>query len=231
MASIDSTAAGHRKRLKERFAKTLLDGFHDYEVVELLLTYSIPRRDVKPVAKALIARFGGLAGIFEADPDALASVKGIGSKTAILIRLLRFAAREYLLERSAVRSRIRLPGDVVEFVGGVAGDAAGSGEALFALYLNSKNEVLGVELLHEGALESMGLSPKAAIEKAFKHNARSVVFVHKLAPDRSAAFSKEELDLVRALKGAASTIDIIVHDHIVMGSGSFKSAREEGTLG
>ncbi len=226
MATIDSTAAGHRKRLKERFAKTLLDGFHDYEVVELLLTYSIPRRDVKPAAKALIARFGGLAEIFEAGPEALASVKGIGEKTAMLIRLLRFTAREYLKERSAVRSRIRLPGDVVKFVG----SAAGGGEELLAVYLNSKNEVLGVELLHKGALKSMRVSPKAAIRKAFKHNARSVVFVHNLGPGRSADFSKEELDLVRALKGAASTIDIIVHDHIVTGGGSFKSARENGTL-
>ena len=231
MASTDSTAAGHRKRLKERFARVALDGFHDYEVIELLLTYSIPRRDVKPTAKALITRFGGLAATFEADTHALASVKGIGPKTAGLIRLLSAAAREYLLERSAVRGRIRLPGDVVEFVR----DLAGEGEAFMAVYLNSKNEVLGVELLHEGALASMPVSPKAAIRKAFKHNARSVVFVHRLGPDRSAAFSanfsSEELKLVRALKEAASTIDIIVHDHIVTSGGSFLSAREDGALG
>jgi DNA repair protein RadC len=77
----------------------------------------------------------------------------------------------------------------------------------------------------------MPVSPKAAIRKALKHNARSVVFVHRLGPDRSAVFSSEELKLVRALKAAASTIDIIVHDHIVTGGGSFKSAREDGALG
>lgn len=231
MASIDSTAAGHRRRLRERFAKTALDGFHDYEVVELLLTYSIPRRDVKPTAKALIARFGGLAGVFEADFEALTAVKGIGEKTAALIKLLKATAGEYLLERSAAKRRIRLPADVVEFVATLTGAEPGAGETFSAVYMNSKNEVLGVELLHKGAIESMLVSGRAAIEKALKHNARSVVFVHNLGSQASAAFSAEELELVSALKLAAETIDIIVHDHIITGGGSFLSARAEGSLG
>ncbi len=231
MATIDSTAAGHRRRLRERFAKTLLDGFHDYEVIELLLTYSIPRRDVKPTAKALIARFGGLAGIFEADAEALTAVKGIGEKTAALIKLLKAAAGEYLLERSAARRRIRLPADVVEFVATVAGAGPGTDETFVAVYMNSKNEVLGVELLHKGGIESMLVSPRAAIELAFKHNAHSVVFVHNLGSGRPTKFVKEELKLVRALKAAAESIDIIVHDHIITGGDFFLSAREDGSLG
>ncbi len=230
MATIDSTAAGHRKRLRERFAKTALDGFHDYEVIELLLTYSIPRRDVKPTAKALIARFGSLAGVFEADTEALTAVKGIGEKTAALVKLLKATAGEYLLERSAAKSRIRRPADVVEFVATVA-VAPPDAETFVAVYMNSKNEVLGVELLHEGGIASMLVSPRAAIEKALKHNARSVVFVHNLAPGASPAFSAEKLKLVRALKAAAESIDIIVHDHIITGAGSFLSAREDGSLG
>ena len=119
----------------------------------------------------------------------------------------------------------------MEFVRTVAGGELGPGETFLAVYMNSKNEVLGVELLHEGALESMVVSPRAAIRKAFKHNARSVVFVHDLGPDCKPEFAKEELKLVSALKAAAATIDIIVHDHIITGSGSFLSAREEGSLG
>jgi DNA repair protein RadC len=226
MATIGETTAGHRKRLKERFSKTLLDGFHDYEIIELLLTYSIPRRDVKPAAKELIRCFGGLTGIFEATAEELACVKGIGEKTAGLVRLLKSTTREYLKERSAVRTVIRLPGDVVDFI--VPG--AGAVEALFAVYLNSKNEVLGVETLHEGGLKSMLISPRAAIEKAFKHNARSVIFVHNLADGERAVLGPAELRLLSAFENAASAIDIIVHDHIVIGDGAHISARENGAL-
>ena len=76
---------GHRQRLRDRFTKTGLGGFHDYEFIELLLTYAIPRRDVKPIAKELLRRFGGIKGIFDASREDLASVAGIGERTAILI--------------------------------------------------------------------------------------------------------------------------------------------------
>src|SRR3990172_13223118 len=81
--------SGHRKRLKERFAKRSIEAFHGYEVVELLLTFAIPRRDVKPLAKALVKRFGGLKGIFDASIEDLASVEGIGESTAVLLLLLK----------------------------------------------------------------------------------------------------------------------------------------------
>ncbi len=230
MATIDETTTGHRKRLKKRFAKTLLDGFHDYEIIELLLTYSIPRRDVKPAAKELIRCFGGLKGIFDAKDEELTCVKGIGKNTALVINLLEATAREYLKERSALRTVIRLPRDAVDFIAPVAGTA----EALFAVYLNSKNEVLGVETLHEGGLKFMLISPRAAIETAFKHNARSIIFVHNLAEGHGPAapvLEEAELKLVRAFENAASTIDIIVHDHIVVSDGAHLSARESGALG
>src|SRR3972149_10723413 len=89
---------GHRKRLKERFTKARLDGFHDYEVVELLLTYAIPRRDVKPAAKELIRRFRGLRGVFEAGAEDLGSVMGIGENAVALLRLLKEVAGAYLKE-------------------------------------------------------------------------------------------------------------------------------------
>jgi DNA repair protein RadC len=229
MATIDETTTGHRKRLRERFSRALLDGFHDYEIIELLLTYSIPRRDVKPAAKELIRQFGGLKGIFDATIEELTDVKGIGGNTALVIKLLKGTAREYLKERSTVRTIIRLPKDAVDFVA----PEAGAPEALFAVYLNSKNEVLGVEVLHEGGLKSIKVSPRAAIEKAFKHNARSIIFVHNLADGNGTVLpvlGEAEMKLVRAFENAASAIDIIVHDHIVVGDGAHLSARESGAL-
>ena len=90
---------GHRKRLRERFKKTGLVGLHDYEFIELLLTYAIPQKDVKPIAKELIQQFNGTKGIFDASIEELTSVTGIGERAAILIKLLKEGATFYLKTR------------------------------------------------------------------------------------------------------------------------------------
>ncbi|MFQ5735999.1 MAG: RadC family protein [Thermodesulfobacteriota bacterium] len=228
MASTPSNS-GHRKRLKDRFSRTSLDGFHDYEVVELLLTFAIPRRDVKPIAKALIKRFGGLKGLFEADMKALSSVSGIGESTAVLLSLFKEAAGAYLLDRRVSRHPpIRSPKDVLDFLDAtLAGEEA---ESFMAIFLNSKNEILGVEVLHEGAISGMEVAPRAVIEKAFKYNARSVIFVHN-HPEGDAAPTGGDRKLAQSLKAAASTIDILIHDYLITGGAEHFSAREVGWLG
>jgi len=94
---------GHRKRLRERFVRSSLEGFHDYEVVELLLTFAIPRRDVKPLAKALISRFKGLSGIFEASAEELREVSGCGARSVDLFNLIKAAASVYVNEKASAR--------------------------------------------------------------------------------------------------------------------------------
>ena len=107
---------GHRKRLRERFTKTGLDGFHDYEFIELLLTYAIPQRDVKPIAKELLRRFGGIKGIFDASREDLASVTGIGERTAILIKLLKEGSTLYLKTRVKHKEVLSSLQDVLNFM-------------------------------------------------------------------------------------------------------------------
>src|SRR3989304_3835834 len=113
MAASGHTAAGHRNRLRYRFKRNGLDGFHDYETVELTLTYAIPRRDVKPAAKALVKRFGGLKGVFGATPEELAGVKGIGANAAGLISILKGVAEAYLKESASEKVKVLTPRDVV----------------------------------------------------------------------------------------------------------------------
>ncbi|MBI5493063.1 MAG: RadC family protein [Deltaproteobacteria bacterium] len=215
---------GHRKRLRERFSKASLEGFHDYEVLELLLTFAIPRRDVKPLAKELIREFKGLKGVLDAGVGDLSAVNGIGESAAVLIALLREMAGAYINERMSGRARhVRSPEDVFDFLKEALGD--GVGERLIAVYLNSKNEILGAESLHEGSLKSFSASPRKVIEKAIAFNARSIIFAHS-----SPAKGPAELDrrIARDFEDAASHVDILVHDYVFSGKGTRLSAREAG---
>ncbi len=221
-------AAGHRQRLKERFLKATLAGFHDYEVLEILLTYAIPRRDVKPIAKSLINHFKGLKGVFEATFEDLTSVKGVGENTALFLLLLKEIAYAYLKEQGGGKNVIRAPKDAVALLESLDGGAEDV-ERFLAIYLNSKNEVLQLETLHTGAIEKFSVSARDVIEKAIKHNGRSIIFVHALTGGKPIPSNKEKY-LSQELSGAASAVDIIVHDYLIKGKNGFLSAREEGWI-
>ncbi len=228
MPASPSGTAGHRRRLRERFLKSSLEGFHDYEVVELMLTFAIPRRDVKPLAKALTARFKGLRGILEASREELMEVSGCGERSVELFALLKEAASAYVSEKAPLRPPVKSAADVVCFVNDHYKAYGSAGERLFALFLNSKNEILGMELVHEGAIDRGLIHPRVVMEKAFGHNARSIIFVH--TADGHASPSRGGRALAEGLEAAARAIDILVHDHIIVGKNNFLSARDLGWL-
>lgn len=218
--------AGHRKRLKERFDKTSLEGFHDYEAVELLLTFAIPRRDVKPLAKELVRRFGGLKGVFEATRAELSSMDGIGENAAALILLIKEAASAYLNDVGPALVSVRMPGDVVQLLDPIPQGHSG---ILKAVYLNTKNDVLGIEIVSEGDNEPDAGMTKAVIEAALRQNARSIILVRQTA---GAALAREDGGrvVVKRLAEAAGAIDIVLHDYIVTSGNVLWSAKTEGWL-
>lgn len=219
--------AGHRQRLKEKFLHAGLDGLHDYEAVELLLTYALPRRDVKPIAKALVNRFGGLRGVFDASENDLACVSGMGVHSAALIKLVKALNCAYLKEKAVGAPVISAPDDVIDYLAAsLSGEKV---EKFLAIYLNSQNEVAGIETLHEGTLNQTAVYPRKAIELAFKHNARSIIFVHN-HPSGNATPSKSDIKLTEALEHAAKSVDILVHDHVIIGRDRHYSIRDGGWL-
>lgn len=222
----DTIGAGHRKRLRERFKRTSLNGFHDYEVVELLLTFAIPRRDVKPVAKEVLRRFKSLKAVFEAPADELASISGISEHASVLLSLVRETADAYLKEEIDGKGIIKSPEDAVALLRQAAKDS--DGERLIAVYMNSRSEVLGVETLHHGAPGGLKMTPRVVIEKAFRHNARSIIFCHNLAGGKDTPMDDKKLAI--DLEAAAAAIDIIIHDYIILREKTDFSARKKGWL-
>lgn len=225
MRDRDSSSKDHKKRLRHRFREGGIEGFDDVEVLELLLSFVRRGADVRVPAKALIERFGGLKRVLEADPEDLKTVPGIGGNAALLLSSIRRIASAYRKEKTGDKEVIRSPRDVVEYLGFSL--PAEGGERFLAIYLNSRNEVLATEVLHEGAVDPAVVYPRKAVEKAFKHAARSVIFVHYL-PGADSAPSRLDRQLVRVLDRAALAVDLIVHDHLIVKAGSHFSARENG---
>jgi DNA repair protein RadC len=213
----------HRKRLREKFQKAGAEGLHDYELLELLLTYALPRKDVKPIAKVLLDRFDGLAGVLDATQHELEEIKGLGPNSATLIRLVKELCTVYLAERAKEKDVLSSPQAVVDFA---RSKLAGlPHEAFMVIYLNTKNEVIEHEVIHEGTVDRAVVYPRKIIESALAHHAVGLILVHN-HPSGYPDPSEEDKQLTRAAVEAARTVDIRVLDHIIVGKNGYFSFRE-----
>jgi DNA repair protein RadC len=226
-AARSAGAEGHRSRLRERFSVAGLSGFHDYEILELLLTFAIPRRDMKPVAKTLIAQFGSLRGVFEASAEQLRQVKGVGPNAAILLRLLKETASLYLKAKVTTGPVLDSPGAILDYCRHAL---QGQRNEMFqAVFLSPKHEALAIETISEGTVDWSAVYPRKVLEAAIRHNAVAVIFVHNHPGGRAEA-SDGDRRLTEALAQAASAIGVRVHDHLIIGQNDWLSFREQGWL-
>jgi len=218
---------GHRKRLRERFQKAGSDGFQDYELLELLLTYAIPRKDVKPVAKELIKCFGGLSGILDANHKTLVKIHGMGAISATLIRLVKELCAVYLGERMEDRDLLSSPQVVADFARMKLTEIPH--ESFMIIYLNTRNEVLKYEIVQEGTLDHAVVYPRRIIEGALSQHASGLILVHN-HPSGHCRPSNEDLSLTRNIVEAVRMIDIRILDHIVVGREGYFSFKENNLL-
>ena len=169
--------SGHRQRLRDRFAMTGFSGFNDYEALEMMLFYAIPRRDVKPIAKSLIKKFGSLRGVLDAPTSELETVSGISSNAAVFISALKeFSAlylRQQLSDGQSVISNTQVLLDYCKTVMSGLRD-----EQFRAIYLNATNSVIGDEVIQEGTVNQSVVYPRKVMERALKHGATALIFVH-----------------------------------------------------
>lgn len=220
---------GHRQRLRERFQKSGLDGFADYEVVELLLTLAVPRSDVKQPAKALIARFGDLRGILDAPIEDLRAVPGIGNVTPVALRIIRAAATLYLQQSTEGRDSLADP----ERLGGFWRMRIGAlpHEVFEVGYLDSGYRLLrdGVERLEEGTIDRATVYPRRVIEAALRRGAFALVLAHN-HPNGAVSPTDQDKVLTRAIVLAAETVNVRVLDHLIVSTQETFSFRKAGLL-
>jgi DNA repair protein RadC len=220
---------GHRQRLRERFQKSGLAGFADYEFVELLLTLAIPRADVKQPAKALIARFGNLRGMLDAPMEELRAVTSIGSVTPIALQIIKAAATLYLQQSGEGRDSLADPTRLFELWRMRIG--ALQNEVFEVAYLDSAYRLLrdGVDRLEEGTTDRATVYPRRVIEAALKRGAAAVVLAHN-HPNSSLMPSEHDKVLTRAIVLAAETVHLKVVDHLIVSAEDTFSFRKAGLL-
>ena len=218
---------GHRKRLRERFIKGGLTGFHDYEVLELLLTLNTPRRDCKQSARDLLKRFKSFQKVFEATPAELQEIKGVGPANAFGLQLIKAVSDRYLKSRLEDRDMIQNPRDLIAYLGQALGHRPR--EVFAGIFLDAKNRVQALEILFEGTLTASAVYPREVIQRALEHRAASIIFAHN-HPSGDPDPSKEDIAITRRLVFALRHVGIIVHEHLITGGNDHYSFADHGIM-
>jgi len=224
----NKTHSGHHKRLRERFIKSGLEGFHDYEVLELLLTYVFQNRDTKPIAKDLLVRFKTLAGVFSAETEELQEIKGVGECTAVYLKLLNDTLG-FVFEERAKNEEIQFTKteQLFEYFRATIGNK--KNEVMRAVYLDSRNRLIHAENLSEGTVAEAVAFPRKITEGALKYRAISVIIAHN-HPGGIAEPSKNDDKITEQINKALQTIGISLQDHLVITENDYFSYRQTGYL-
>lgn len=204
--------AGHRERLRERFRREGLDGFSEHEVLELLLMYAIPQRDVNPLAHTLIKRFGSLAGVFDANESDLTNVPGIGKNAALLLSLMPQLFGVYQRSSLGAKPTLSTLGDAKKFCASLFMGA--HDERFYAICLDQMGHVLYTELLYEGTVDEVVVYPREIVQMVIQHNAHGVMFVHN-HPSGQPLPSKADLETTQKIIDALKLISVRVVDHLI----------------
>ena len=211
--------------MKERFMKSGLDDFAPHNVLEFLLFYSIPRGDTNPIAHRLIDAFGSLSGVFDATPEELMKVSGVGESTAILISMIPQMARKYLEDKA----------DAVNVVGG-CGDIGAyllpkfvgrTNEALMMVSIDNKNKVISCSVVAEGTVDSAKVSRRKVMEEAMKVKATRVILAHN-HPRGVAVPSAEDVAMTREIGRLFAQVGIELVDHIIIADDDYVSMAASG---
>jgi DNA repair protein RadC len=213
---------GHRERLRGRFREAGAEAISDYELLELVLFRAIPQRDVKPLAKDLIAKFGSFAEAISAPPARLAEVKGIGDAAITELKIVHAAASR--LARGQVRKRPVLSSwsSVIDYCRTTM--AFAEREQFRVLFLDKRNQLIVDELQQVGTVDHTPVYPREVVKRALELSATALILVHN-HPSGDPTPSHADIEMTQTIINVAKPLGIAVHDHIIVGKEGHASFR------
>jgi DNA repair protein RadC len=219
---------GHRARMRQRLLTAGPDALADYELLEMVLFLALPRQDTKPVARALIARFGSFANAIAAPAAELCQVGGVKEAGAAALKTVQAAAlrlaRAELLDQPLLNTWERL----LDYL--AASLARARVEEVHALFLDARNRLIADEVLGRGTVNHTPVYPREVVRRALELQATALILVHN-HPSGDPTPSRADLQMTAEVKAAAAVFDIHLHDHLIIGNGRQVSLRREGLLG
>lgn len=225
-ASSDSNS-GHRERLRARFQKHGAQALPDYELLELVLFAAIPRKDTKPLAKALLARFGGYAEVIAAPRERLLEIEGVGEAVVNQLKIVEEAARR--LTRAQIMGKPVLSSWTALIDYCMAAMARAPQEEFRVLYLDRKNVLIADEVQAKGTVDHAPVYPREIVKRALEHGASAIILVHN-HPSGDPTPSKADIAMTREIVAAAKALKIAIHDHLVIGRAGHASFKSLGLL-
>lgn len=219
--------AGHRARLRQRFVQGGADALADYELLELLLFMAVPRKDVKPLAKALIAQFGDYKGVMNAPIMKLAAFDGLSEASAIAIKVVQSSAHRLMKQEVMHRPVLNSWNRLIDYC--TATMAHETKEYFRILFLNKKNELIADEILGSGTVDHTPAYPREIVKRALEVGATALILLHN-HPSGDSKPSPADIDMTMAVVEAAGALDIAIHDHVIISRNGYTSFRTLGLL-
>lgn len=223
LPSVDKNA-GHRKRLRDRFLQSGLNGFLNYEIVELLLTLGTPRKDCKQMAKEIIKKFKGLRGSLDATPEELQQIKGIGQMNIFGLKLFQSISERYAKEKIPAKTLLDSPELIVDYLQEKL--KREKKEHFVVLYLNAKNQLIYEETISIGILNANLVHPREVFKPAIEHLAASIIVVHN-HPSGETEPSQDDIEVTKRIKEVGKIMGIDILDHVIIAGNKVFSFKEK----
>ena len=225
---------GHRERIKEKFLKNGIDGFAEYEILELLLTYCIPRKDTKPIAKDLLNKFKTLDNVFKADFDKLSVIDGLGNNSIAFLKLIgdlpSIIYKDELKNKKLIdRETLKISNKdiLLNYLRNKIGYE--EKEKFYVIYLSSSNEVIEFEENSVGTLDRSSVYPREIYKKIINLNAKSIILAHN-HPSDNITPSKCDIELTNEIAKGLKNFGALLIEHIIITKNSYFSFLEEGLI-
>lgn len=222
--SVKNPSEGHRKRLLQRYQQNGISALHDHEILELLLTFVLPRKDTKPIARKLLDRYKSISGVINTPIEELSGIEGIGERSASMFLLIRDLIAHCLNEKYQKQSVISHRRDVEEYLRFYFGQRRD--EYVAVLFLDNANHVIRTEIIAEGTVNQCAVYPRIVIEKALRNGATSMILAHN-HPGGSVNASEADWLITERLFTVGKLLEIPLLDHIIICSHKVVSLREQ----